>query len=244
MNEECVKTKSKKIAIVGAMDCEIEYMKDIMEKEGGVLSCTVNKFQFYFGTIKGKEIILVKSGVGRVSAAMLLTTLVSNFRGIDKVINIGIAGGYSNNLTIGDIVVGKNTVYGDVDLRCVGDYVYGQMSSSPAYYKADVEVIEKLTLSGLKFRIGTICSCEKFTTDFEESTKLIKTYFDDLNVLAFDMESACFAQACNWFDMPFIAIRAISDVIGDENQAKKYKDCFAVASKQSNLFLERLLEIL
>ena len=68
--------------------------------------------------------------------------------------------------------------------------------------------------------------------------------FSDLNVLAFDMESAAFAQCAHFYRMPFISIRAISDVIGDESQRNEFLNCFEESSKQSNIFLNKLLELL
>ena len=78
--------------------------------------------------------MLVKSGVGRVMASVLFTILVENFKKIDKIINVGIAGGLGD-LHIGDIVVGEKSVYGDVDLAVFDKYVYGQMSSCPPYFE-------------------------------------------------------------------------------------------------------------
>lgn len=232
-----------KIAIVGAMDSEIMYLKDKMEEEGKIHENIVNNYIFYEGKIKNKEIILVKSGVGRTSAAILLTTLLTIYKDVNKIINVGIAGGYGK-LNIGDIVVGENTAYGDVDLTAFSKYVYGQMSSCPPIFLGDIEVVNKLKENNIKCHFGTICTTEKFTTNYDVTTSLINTHFANLNILAFDMESASFAQVAYMLNVPFIAIRAISDVIGDSEQVKKYKDVFEEASIQSNIFLLKVIELL
>ena len=237
-----------RIAIVGAMDSEIEYLKNLMEKsENGLSSSVINSYVFYFGKINDKEIILVKSGIGRVNASILMSTLLIHFRGIDLIINTGIAGGYGN-LRVGDIVVGAQTVYGDVDIRPASDYegqyVYGQMSGCPATFKADTKTIEKIALNLLKCRLGTICTCDKFTTDLDETNKLVNENFKDLNVLAFDMESCAYAQCAHFYKVNFIAIRAISDFIGGSEQSEEYTNNFVFASDQSSKFTLKLLEII
>lgn len=237
-----------RIAIVGAMDSEIEYLKKIMENsESGLSSSVINTYTFYFGKIEDKEIILVKSGIGRVNASILMSTLFIHFRGIDLIINTGIAGGYGK-LKVGDIVVGSKTVYGDVDIRAASDYegqyVYGQMSGCPATFKADSKMLELIALNQLKCKVGTICTCDKFTTDFNETEKLVNTYFSDLNILAFDMESCAYAQCAHFYNANFIAIRAISDVIGGSEQSEEYANNFVYASDQSSKFTLKLLQII
>lgn len=237
-----------RIAVVGAMDSEINFLKNIMENnETGLSSSVINTFTFYFGKIYDNEIILVKSGVGRVNAAILITTLLSYFKGIDLVINTGVAGGMKG-LNIGDIVVANETVYGDVDIVLASDYegqyVYGQMANCPRTFKANNDCLSKIALNLLKCKLGTICTCDKFTSDYDKTSELINKYFSDLNILAFDMESCAFAQACYLFKTEFIAIRAISDVIGDSLQSQVYANSFVYASDKSSEFTLKLLEIL
>ena len=235
--------ENKRLAIVGAMDSEILYLKEKMESGKGVSTNEVNGFIFYEGKLFDKDIVLVKSGVGRVSSAVLFTTLTMLYKDIDLIINVGIAGGYSGT-NVGDIVVGNVAVYGDVDLTAFSKYVYGQMSSCPPYFSADSETISKIEKSKLEYKMGAICTNEKFMTDYTYATSLINTHFKDLNVLAFDMESAAFAQSAYSLNKRFIAIRAISDVIGANDQVNNYKMSFEEMSIKSNIFLYNLIELI
>ena len=89
-----------KLAIVGAMDSEILYLKERMIEVGKIEEVEIHGFVFYLGSLFDKDIILVKSGVGRVASAILLTILCDHFKGIDKIINVGVAGGYLENINI------------------------------------------------------------------------------------------------------------------------------------------------
>ena len=152
-------------------------------------------------------------------------------------------GGYGN-LRIGDIVVGEKNVYGDADLRAFTKYAYGQMSNCPPYFEGDFEIISKIKENKMDCKFVCICTNEIFMTEYKYAKKLIDTHFSTLNIGAFDMESTAFAQAAYVLKVPFIAIRAISDVIGDENQIDNYQESTVDSALKSNLFLLKLIEIL
>ena len=234
-----------KILIVAAMDNEISVIKDKLKLNNDFTEKEIEGFVFYFGHLYDKQIILVKSGVGRVNAAILIALAKLSFD-FDLVINIGIAGGL-NDLSVYDIVVGKNTVYGDVDLSVFSEkYVYGQMSNCPRYFEGSKRLIDLIESDDdLKdVNIATICSCEKFTSSDKEARELINNHFSNLNVLAFDMESACYAQACNRFNIEFLAIRFISDIIGSEAQADYFlkNEDLAAKSLKCNNYILKLIE--
>ena len=226
-----------KILLVGAMDSEIEYIKshlqNIKEEEH-------SNFKFYLGTLANKEIILVKSGIGRVMAGVLIGVAKNNFE-FDAIINIGVAGG-AKGTNLGDIIVGLNYVYGDVDLRSGGfGYDFGQMAGCPRVFKTKIDLSK---LQGNDFLFGDMCTCDSFTTSEQLVDELNTKYFNDLNIKCFDMESTAFAQACNFYNIPFLAIRSISDVIGSSFQSEDYKNNEITSAIKVNKFVSKLLEIL
>lgn len=231
------------ILIVGAMDREIDVIREKMCKTLFSKEEVVNNFTFYFGKLYNKNIILVKSGCGRVNSALLIATAKMKYK-FDYCINIGIAGGLPG-LMQNDIVIGEKTVYGDVDLSVFeSKYVYGQMSMCPPFYSCDKYLLDTIKNNkelNDKVKYGSICSCEKFTVDIEQTRKLIDKNFKDLNILAFDMESACFAQSCYQLNIKFLAILFISDIIGSVDQVDKYvfeEDTIAREERTNNYIIE------
>lgn len=91
----------KKIGIIGAMELEVEELKSQMEEV-----CVKEKasMEFYQGTLNGKEVVVVRSGIGKVNAAVCTQILVDDFQA-EAVINTGIAGSLKAEINIGDIVV-------------------------------------------------------------------------------------------------------------------------------------------
>jgi len=226
-----------RLLIVGAMDSEIEYIKSHLQNIKEEEHCN---FKFYLGNIKNKEIILVKSGIGRVMAGLLIGVAYNSYE-FDVVINIGVAGG-AKGTNLGDIIVGNNYVYGDVDLRSGGfGYDFGQMAGCPRVFTSKVD-LSKLT--GNDFIFGDMCTCDAFTTSEQFVDELNNNYFNDLNIKCFDMESTAFAQACNYYNVNFLAIRSISDVIGSSFQSEDYKNNEVTSAIKVNKFVTRLLEVL
>lgn len=96
--------KDKTILIQGAMDIEIEYFIDKLEKKE---KQTIAGYEFYTGYIHTSKIIISKTLVGVVNSTTATTIAIMTFRP-DIVINQGIAGAHKSNIHIGDIVIGEN----------------------------------------------------------------------------------------------------------------------------------------
>lgn len=223
-----------RILIVGAMDVEIQFLKSKMDNYVEENKCG---FVFFVGKIKENDVILVKSGIGKTSAGMLIGVAKSSYD-FDCVINVGVAGGISP-LKTGDIVICDKYIYGDVDVTVFGDkYKYGQMAGCPRYYQTNIDyskIIEE------EIKVADICTSDAFTTSYEHVKYLIDNYFSDLNILCFDMESTGFAQACYFADVPFLAIRSISDIIGGQAQAEEYDSNVDESSIKVNNFLLNII---
>lgn len=232
-----------RIAIIAAMEKEIKNLKEMM-KDLDVLK--VQHLTFYQGKINNNEIILVVSGIGKVLSGMLLATLVNTFSNIDHVINVGVSGGNGKYLSRGEVVVGLNYSYADCDCTALDNYPYGQIFGYPKYFEGDKEIINKIKKnSNLKdYKLGTILTGDKFYANNHEIQELTSKHFIDCEAMAFDMESTALAHACYCYNIPFVAIRAISDIIGCPNQEESYYDYVEIACKKASDILYSLLETL
>lgn len=219
-----------KIAIIGAMQEEVialiaKIKQPIKETYGG--------FDFHCGNLYHHQVVIVESGIGKVMSGILIATLVAHFPDIDRVINIGVAGGLGN-LAIGDIIVGENYLYGDVDVTCFGTYSFGQIPRFDFPFIANHKLID--TAKQLDCMIADICTMDRFVVDQEYVENLIETHFKTFNIRCFDMESTAFAQSCAYFKLPFIAIRAISDMIG-QNLGNAFSENLTFACTKSTEFV-------
>ncbi|WP_249871020.1 5'-methylthioadenosine/S-adenosylhomocysteine nucleosidase [Oceanobacillus saliphilus] len=201
------------IGIIGAMDEEIALLLENMtdKEEHTIANCL-----FAEGKLHGKDTVLLKSGIGKVNAAMATTIMHERFSPT-HIINTGSAGGFAENLEVGDIVISTEVVHHDVDVTAF-DYAYGQVPGLPAMYSADkalieraVSAIEKLEIN---FEKGIIATGDSFMED-PERVRFVREKFPTM--LASEMEAAAVAQVCHQYDKPFVIIRALSDIAGKKS---------------------------
>ena len=209
-----------RLAIIGAMEEETEYLVSLLDE---CKETKIYDYTFYQGKLYNNDVVLSTSGIGKVAASMLLTVLIENFE-IDRIVNVGVAGGMPGKVKVMDIVIGNQTIYHDVDVRAF-NYAYGQLPSNPRVFDGDKDLIK--LVDGKK---GTIITGDEFVTDSNKIIEKVKKYFNEDNVLAFDMESAAYAQTAHKLKKPFLAIRAISDVSGAEEQVEMYENALEEAS--------------
>ncbi len=224
-----------RIAIIGAMDEEVELIKQRLEN---IKIEKHNNYEFYLGNYKRISLIVVVSKIGKVSAGILLGTLFSIYSDIDKVINIGVSGGVKEYVSPGEVVISSKLSYADVDVRAF-NYQFGQMAGLPLFYISDLEMIKFIKS---KYELGVILTADAFQTDPKIISDIVKLYFSAERVLCFDMESTAFAQGCYFNNVSFVAIRAISDVIGSENQESQYENNLKIACDKAHHILIEILE--
>ncbi|WP_027407892.1 5'-methylthioadenosine/S-adenosylhomocysteine nucleosidase [Anoxybacteroides tepidamans] len=203
-----------KVAIIGAMEEEVAILREKMENRQDTV---VANCEFYTGTLNGVDVILLKSGIGKVNAAMSTTILLERFQP-DYVINTGSAGGFLSTLNVGDIVISTEVVHHDVDVTVFG-YEYGQVPGMPARYAADAKLVAVAETSAEQIREiqvvkGLIATGDSFMSD-PERVAFVREKLADL--YAVEMEAAAIAQVCFQFGVPFVVIRALSDIAGKES---------------------------
>lgn len=199
----------KKIGIIGAMAEEVSRLKEMMQ------ICHIYDIagmSFCEGDLEGHPVIVVRSGIGKVNAAICTQILADKFA-VDAVINTGVAGSLKNVINIGDIVLSTDTMQHDVDATGFG-YEAGvipQMETS--VFKAEeglVDLAEKVCREvnpEIQVFKGRIVSGDQFVSD-----PLVKERITgSVGGFCTEMEGAAIAQAAWLNHIPFIIIRAISD---------------------------------
>ncbi len=225
-----------KVGIIGAMEQEVTLLRDQITnmqtlRHGGC--------EIYTGQINGVDVALLKSGIGKVAAA-IGTTLLLELCKPDVVINTGSAGGLAPHLNVGDIVVSSEVRYHDADVTAFG-YEPGQMAQCPPAFIADASLIaltEKcIQTLGLNAVRGLICSGDAFINGAEPLAR-IRTTFP--SVIAVEMECAAVGHVCHQYQVPFVVVRAISDV-ADKASHLSFDEFLPLAAKQSSLMVAEIL---
>lgn len=201
------------LGIIGAMDEEVIKLKEVMEDVEITRKASMD---FYKGTMSGKEVVVVRSGIGKVNAGICTQILVDEYN-VEAVINTGIAGSLNPAIDIGDIVLSTDTLQHDVDATGFG-YDLGvipRMDTST--FLAD-EKLKKLAKAScekvnpdIKVFEGRIVSGDQFISDREKKNYIV----DKFKGYCTEMEGAAIAQAAYLNNVPFLIIRAISDKADD-----------------------------
>lgn len=230
-----------KIAVIGAMEQEITLLKN---KINNLLEEDIAGCKFYTGDLNGVDLVLLQSGIGKVAAAIGTTLLLDRYAP-SHVINTGSAGGFDASLNLGDVVISTEVAYHDADVTAFG-YAIGQMAGQPARFISDsalIEIAEK-ALANMETPShavrGLICTGDVFVHNLEHQ-KEIRAHFPE--VIAVEMEAAAIAQTCHQFNVPFVVVRAISDV-ADKASPMTFDEFLPLAAKSSSAMVEKMLELI
>lgn len=242
-------------AIIGAVDKEVVLLQNNMTEKQVQ---KVHGLTFILGKLKGRRVILAKTGVGKVNAAMAVTVLLVTFKPTE-VIFTGIAGALNPTLKLGDIVMATQTVQYDFGtLMPEGLHNWGMKNpindkTNPVFYLADtvllnagqkaanILVLTKIKI-GRKLRNPVIIKGIVVTGDmFVASSIKSKELRDKYNADAVEMEGGAVAQVCWQYGVPCLIIRSLSDA-ADENAKKNYDTFINIAATNSANLVMGLIE--
>lgn len=197
------------LGIIGAMDEEVAKIKERLEN---VEIQTFGGMDFYKGNFEGKSVVVVRSGIGKVNAAVCAQILADRYQ-VSGIVNTGIAGSLMAKIDIGDIVLSTDALQHDMDATNFG-YPAGQIPRMDVLsFPADPKLLAlaKECCGRVNPEIhtyeGRVVSGDQFISDQKKKDWLIETFHGYCT----EMEGAAIAQAAYLNGIPFLIIRAISD---------------------------------
>ena len=233
------------IGIIGAMDSELSLLLASMQQSGQE---ELYEITFYTGILGGRQIVLVKAGIGKVNAARCTQLLIDHYHPA-AIINTGIAGGLAPGLQVGDIVVADGLVQHDFDVTAFGHVkgylCTGEDDSVPTVFRTDKQLADTLgkaaqaVLSKEKVHTGRIATGDQFISGHESKAVI----YDTFHALAAEMEGGAIAQVAALSGVPFAVIRAISD-LADGTAASSYDVFERQAANNSAATVKQALRLL
>lgn len=201
------------LGIIGAMAEEVEQLKAEMDAPEIV---SVAGMDFYKGKVCGKEVVVVRSGVGKVNAGLCVQILADRFA-VDGIVNTGIAGSLRAEINIGDLVLSTDAVQHDVDATAFS-YKLGQIPQMKVFSFAADERLREAAIRCCRrvnpdtgVHTGRVLTGDQFVSA-KEKKKWLRETFDGACT---EMEGAAIAQAAYLNGIPFLIVRAISDKADD-----------------------------
>lgn len=228
--------------IIGAMESEITLLKNRIE---GLEEHCYAKSIFFTGKIEGQEVVLLKSGIGKVAAAIGAQQMIDRFE-VKSIVNTGIAGGIGEGLAVGDIVVSSFAVQHDFDMSGLGyapGYMEGENGAEPTRYWAEAGLKQEFLTAAKKvmpegrIREGGIATGDLFASGGALKARLREMFGCE----AVEMEGGAIAQTATQNDIPFVIVRAISD-LADESASASVEQMEQIAADRSAQILVELLK--
>jgi adenosylhomocysteine nucleosidase len=235
------------IGIIGAMEDEVAMLRKAMTdtksspvEPGG--------FEFIQGNLEGKQVVLLRCGIGKVNAAVGCALLIERYRP-EAVINTGSAGGIDSGvLSFGDVIISDGLVYHDADVTSSG-YALGQIPGMPEFFTVPEDLIrraeqavDELVREGrlpetFHHVRGLIGSADVFMDTTEKIARVRRAF---PHIRAVEMEGAAIAHTCFLFSVPTLIIRAVSDIAGVESPMT-FDEFLPMACKHSGEIVRRIL---
>lgn len=231
--------EDKMLGIIGAMTEEVLHLKESMEN---VEIRTIATMDFYQGKLCGLDVVVVRSGIGKVNAAICSQILIDQYH-VTRIINTGIAGSLRSKIDIGDIVLSRDALQHDVDATGFG-YKVGEIPQmEESIFKADRTLIymadmccrEVIPMVGV--HVGRVVSGDQFVSDKAKKGWLVKNF----QGYCTEMEGAAIAQTAYLNGVPFLIIRAISDK-ADDSAEMDYSEFEAMAIENSVKLVKAIAE--
>lgn len=240
----CNNTPVQYIGIVSAMDNEIALLLNEMQLEKKE---TDGSIDFYVGKIHDKNVVIIKSGIGKIRASLGVTTMLNDYD-IKEVYFSGIAGGLRDQEKVLDVVVADSIVEHDYGRLTNDGFIWtggdpGIGTDKGEVYLCNPDLVELAYNCAVNvlgedhvFK-GTIATGDQFIENEEYCANLVEQF----DAYACEMEGASVAVACDKYGIPAVVIRALSDK-ADGKAHDSYADFGDQAAKNSSRIILKMLE--
>ncbi len=223
------------IGLIAAMPQEIDALTANMTNGS---TRQVADVEFRTGKLGQEELVIALSGVGKVHAAIAATLMCQIYQP-ECLISIGVAGGLRDEQEVGDLVISDKAVQADFDTSFIdGPEGIGKV------FKADEKLIaraeEAAQKNGIPFRIGTVATQDLFMAADEDYAKLMKHF---PNSACSEMEGGAVAQVAQAFNLPFVILRTLSDVVVHEDNPVEFSTFTIASSKKAAALFKTFCEL-
>lgn len=226
-----------KIGIIGAMDVEVAELIELMDN---IKKEEISGITYYEGNLQGKDVVVAKSGVGKVHAAVCTQTMILKYSP-DAIINTGVAGSLSSELNIADLVISDKVVQHDFDTSGIGDPIGLISGINLIEIPCAIKLVKKIEQSaklieGTNVIVGTIASGDQFICNMTKKEYIVE-HFD---ALCAEMEGAAIGHVCYLNNVDFCIVRAISDK-ADGSAHMDFPSFVQIAAKKSTKLINNFL---
>lgn len=190
----------------------------------------VGHLKVFRGSLRGTEIIIGRTGIGKVNAAIAATLLMERYPP-DLLVNTGCGGAFpGGGLGVGDLAIADSECFADEGVQAPEGWQGIELIGIPLFEGRGERVFNRVALDGGRaqetlscagahgFRAGvgpflTVSTCSG--TDLQ-AAELLRRFPG----LCENMEGAAVAQVALIYGVPFLEVRGISNMVEDRDLAR------------------------
>ncbi len=235
------------IGLICAIDSELAALSAALEAERHT---DIAHTRFAEGTLDGHPVVLVGAGMGKVNAAVVTTLLIERF-GARAVVFSGVAGGLRPDLAVGDVVIADRVIQcdaGRIEDGRLRVYQPGHVEffnpTDRLGYDVDPALLARVREalagleSGARVVYDTVLTGDQYLHCEDTRTRLHAEFAG----AAIEMEGGALAQVCESFGVPWLVVRALSDLAGRDS-IRDFTAFGAAVAETSAAILRRLLPV-
>ena len=200
---------------------------------GSPIRQTVSGKRWITGTSGQANVRLVEGGLGSVNTAHALSCALQSWNP-DLVLQLGVGGAYPNaGLEVGDLALAEAENYGDLGVRTSQGWESSELIGIPVI-RGDVDFYNHFPLdrslvtrahqmldsrngsAASELRVGPFVTVQECTGTTELGIERAGRFA----AICENMEGAAGAHICRLFDVPFLEIRGISNMVEDRRTAR------------------------
>ncbi|CAN5623810.1 futalosine hydrolase [soil metagenome] len=214
----------KPLALVCSVELEAEPVRAVLQ---AIESRAYGGKPAWRGDLDGHPALVLTAGMGKTNAAHALTALIER-EDVRGVIGFGIGGAYvGSGLGVGDIAIATQEVYGDEGVETPTGWISTEgigipllpRSGAPCFNHfpldsgwaaATAAALRRAGFHALAGPFVTVSTCSGTT----ERGSQLATRFD---AICETMEGAAYAHVAAIYDLPYIEVRGISNLVTDRD---------------------------
>lgn len=196
----------KKIGMIVAVE-----IQSVLDKFGAKLTEQKNKAGYLVleYSTEQYQLVIVSCGAGEIAAASGTQFLISEYH-VDMIINFGIVGGLTEEMSKTKVCIVEKVVHYDFDTSTVDNVEVGRYLDYPdIYIPTSSQLLQKAIELNPKLLPVICASGDKFIADPEQKAELHRKFGGQIC----EMEAAGIVLTCNRNEVPCMMIKIVSDSI-------------------------------
>lgn len=212
------------IALICSVSLEADPLVRLMTQTSELV---IGRRRGYEGLLGEAAVVLVVGGMGKTNAAQALTAVLE-LRKARAVIGFGVAGAYERGgLAVGDVALASSEIYADEGVETPSGWASTREIGIPLLARGELELFNEfpadarcrtvaedaLAAAGIRHVSGPFAtvSCCSGTSDRGRAIA------SRAGAVCETMEGAAYAHVATLYEVPFVGIRGVSNLVVDRD---------------------------